>query len=293
MSAIDVLALYPWTFVSLVGLIGLLVGSFLNVVIYRLPVMMQRDGESQARAFLGFDDGSPGEVFNLAYPPSRCPGCTHKIRSWENIPLLSWAVLRGKCSSCNAPISARYPIIELAAGVLSTLVALKCGYSLACVFALFLMWACIALFMIDVDHMLLPDSIVMPGIWLGLCAGYFGLFTSLQNSFIGAVAGYLSFAIPAWLFTRLCGRDAMGAGDYKLMALFGAWLGWQMLPLIFLVSTVTAAIVGLTLARKRGGAFAFGPFIIIAGLVALFFGRDLSMWYFQANGLSIGATFFD
>lgn len=293
MSAIDVLAFYPWTFVSLVGLIGLLVGSFLNVVIYRLPVMMQRDWESQARALLCIEDGLQGEVFNLAFPASRCPGCTHKIRSWENIPLLSWAVLKGKCSSCKAPISARYPLIELIAGALSALVALKLGYSLSCLYALVLVWASIALFMIDFDHMLLPDSIVMPGIWLGLSAGYLGLFTSLENSFVGAVLGYLSFAFPSWLYSKLTGREGMGDGDFKLMALFGAWLGWQMLPLIFLISTVAAAIVGLTLSRMRSTPFAFGPFIIIAGIVALFFGHDLYTWYFQVNGLHIGATFFD
>ncbi|MGF6282142.1 leader peptidase (prepilin peptidase)/N-methyltransferase [Pseudomonas frederiksbergensis] len=292
MAAIDVLAFYPWTFAALIGLIGLLVGSFLNVVIYRLPVMMQRDCESQAREYLGLGDGSQGEVFNLAFPASQCPDCTHKIRSWENIPLLSWAVLRGKCSSCKAPISPRYPLVEVIAGALSALVALKFGYSLACVFALVLVWASIALFMIDVDHMLLPDSIVIPGVWLGLGAGYLGPFTSLENAFIGAVSGFLLFAIPAWVFLRLTGRDAMGDGDYKLMALFGAWLGWQMLPLVFLVSTVTAALVGLAFARSRGGKFAFGPFIILGGMVALFFGHDLYSWYFQVNGLHVGASFF-
>ncbi|MHC5195037.1 prepilin peptidase [Pseudomonas frederiksbergensis] len=293
MAAMDVLAFYPWTFAALVGFIGLLVGSFLNVVIYRLPVMMQRECESQAREFLGVDDGFPGEVFNLAFPASRCPGCAHKIRSWENIPLLSWAALKGKCSSCKSSIPARYPIIELITGILSAAVALKCGYSLTCLYALLLLWAGIVLFMIDVDHMLLPDSIVMPGIWLGLCAGYFGFFTSLQNSFLGAVAGYLSFAIPAVLYSWCSGRDAMGAGDYKLLAMFGAWLGWQMLPLIFLLSTVAAAVVGLTLVRARGMPFAFGPYIIVAGLVAFFFGHELYTWYFQVNGLHIGATFFD
>lgn len=207
--------------------------------------------------------------------------------------MLSWAALKGKCSSCKAPISARYPFIEFVAGTLSALVALRFGYSLACAFALVLAWASIALFMIDVDHMLLPDSIVMPGVWLGLGAGYLGLFTSLENAFVGAVAGFLSFAIPAWVFLRLTGRDAMGDGDYKLMALFGAWLGWQMLPLIFLVSTVTASVVGLAFARARGGKFAFGPFIMLGGMVALFLGHDLYMWYFQVNGLHVRASFFD
>lgn len=292
MSAISVLAFYPWTFVSLVGLIGLLVGSFLNVVIYRLPVMMQRDAESQARAYLGLDLGPRDKVFNLAFPRSCCPSCSHQIRSWENIPMLSWAMLRGRCSSCKAPISGRYPIIELATCVMSTFVAMRFGYRIDCFYALVLVWACIALFMIDVDHMLLPDAIVIPWIWIGLSAGYLEIFTSIQSSFVGAIAGYFLFAIPAWIYAMMTGREAMGVGDFKLMSLFGAWLGWQMLPLIFLISSIAAAIAGLVIARKGSVPFAFGPFIIIAAMVALFSGHDLYAWYFRINGLHMTANFF-
>lgn len=289
----EAVALSPVLYVAAVALIGLLVGSFLNVVIHRLPVMMEREWQDQAREILNIKVDKSPEVFNLARPCSRCPGCGHQIRPWENMPILSWLMLRGRCSSCRVPISIRYPLIELSSALLSGLVAFKFGYGVQCLSVLLLVWLSIAVAMIDLDHQLLPDAIVQPAIWLGLGMGYLGVFTSLGSSLIGAVAGYLSFAVPAWVFAKVTGRVGMGDGDFKLMALFGAWLGWQMLPIIFLFASIAAVIVGVALRRLRNEPYPFGPFIVVAGLVALFFGHDLYAWYAHENGIHIGAAFFE
>jgi leader peptidase (prepilin peptidase)/N-methyltransferase len=292
MSASELSLLYPAFFIGAVGLLGLLVGSFLNVLVYRLPIMMEREWQSQAREVLSLEADTQAEVFNLAQPCSRCPGCGHQVRPWENIPVLSWIMLRGRCSSCKQSISLRYPLVECFSALLSSLVAAKFGYGPTCLAMLVLAWGSIALVMIDFDHQLLPDSIVQPGIWIGLGIGYMGFLTSLSSSFIGVILGYLSFALPAWLYSKVTGRDGMGDGDFKLMALFGAWLGWQMLPLIFLLSSLAAAIAGVLLGRMRDESYPFGPFIIVAGFVALFFGHDLYAWYAHANGFRLDKSFF-
>lgn len=293
MSVSEVAQLYPTFYIGAVGVLGLLVGSFLNVLVYRLPIMMEREWQKQASDFLSLEVDRPSEVFSLARPCSRCPDCGHQVRPWENIPVVSWLILRGRCSFCRQSISARYPLIEIFSALISCLVAAKFGYSAACFAVLLLSWASIALAMIDLDHQLLPDSIVQPGIWIGLGLGYMGVLTSLGSSFIGAIVGYLSFAVPAWIYSKVRGRAGMGDGDFKLMALFGAWLGWQMLPIIFLLSSIAFAATGVVLVRKRDEPYPFGPFIIAAGMTALFFGHDLYSWYALANGIHIRGAFFE
>lgn len=289
---LELLRLNPGAFALLVGIFGLLVGSFLNVVICRLPVMLQRDLRRDARYVLDLEiENQPR--FNLAIPNSRCPCCDHAIRPWENLPVLSWLALRGRCSDCKAKISMRYPVIELATGLLSLFTAWHFGFGVQCVFALVMVWGGIALFMIDLDTMLLPDSIVLPGIWIGLVGAYFGIFSTLDNALIGACAGYLAFAIPAWLFSVITGRSGMGAGDFKLLALFGAWLGWQALPIIVLLSAVSGSIIGLIAVRRGGEPYPFGPFIIVAGFLAMFYGHEIYAMYSHVTGVAIGAKFFD
>nr|WP_011922913.1 A24 family peptidase [Pseudomonas fluorescens]CAM96136.1 putative type 4 prepilin-like proteins leader peptide processing enzyme [Pseudomonas fluorescens SBW25] len=295
MTTLHLLKLYPAVFAILVGIVGLMVGSFLNVVVYRLPVMMKRSWLQDARAALQME-ATPSEPFNLAIPNSRCPSCGHSIKPWENIPLLSWLLLGRKCSGCRSPISARYPIVELVTAGLSFCTAWRFGYGAETCFALLMVWGGTALFLIDLDEMLLPDTIVIPGIWVGLAASFLGLFSTLQDGFIGAVTGYLLLALPAFIFQAITGRQGMGNGDFKLLALFGAWLGWQALPLIILVSAVAASIVGLIAGlgvKSRSEPFPFGPFIIAGGLLALFFDHELYTLYGHVAGVNIGALLFD
>lgn len=295
MTTLHLLKLYPAGFAILVGIVGLMVGSFLNVVVYRLPVMMKRSWLQDARAALQME-ATPSEPFNLAIPNSRCPSCGHSIKPWENIPLLSWLLLGRKCSGCRSPISARYPIVELVTAGLSFCTAWRFGYGAETCFALLMVWGGTALFLIDLDEMLLPDTIVIPGIWVGLAASFLGLFSTLQDGFIGAVTGYLLLALPAFIFQAITGRQGMGNGDFKLLALFGAWLGWQALPLIILVSAVAASIVGLIAGlgvKSRSEPFPFGPFIIAGGLLALFFDHELYTLYGHVAGVNIGALLFD
>ncbi|NMY12083.1 Type 4 prepilin-like proteins leader peptide-processing enzyme [Pseudomonas veronii 1YdBTEX2] len=295
MTTMHLLKLYPSAFAILVGIVGLLVGSFLNVVVYRLPEMMKRSWLQEARDTLHMEP-APTEPFNLAVPNSRCPSCGHSIKPWENIPIFSWILLRGKCSSCRTPISSRYPIVEVVTAGLSFATAWRFGYGAETCFALLMIWGGTALFLIDLDEMVLPDTIVIPGIWLGLAASYLGLFSTLQDGFIGAVTGYLLLALPALTFQMITGRQGMGNGDFKLLALFGAWLGWQSLPLIILVSAVAASIVGIIVGlgvRSRSEPFPFGPFIIAGGLLALFFDHELYTLYGHVTGVNIGALLFD
>lgn len=295
MTTLYLLKLYPAVFAILVGIVGLLVGSFLNVVVYRLPEMMKRSWLQDARAALQME-AVPTEPFNLAVPNSRCPSCGHSIKPWENIPLLSWFMLKGKCAGCRSAISARYPIVELVTAGVSFATAWRFGYGAETFFGLLMVWGGTALFLIDLDEMLLPDTIVIPGIWVGLAASYLELFSTLQDGFIGAVTGYLLLALPALIFQTITGRQGMGNGDFKLLALFGAWLGWQALPLIILVSAVAASIVGLIAGlgvKSRSEPFPFGPFIIAGGLIALFFDHELYTLYGHVAGVNIGALLFD
>ncbi len=283
MMLIDYLASHVLAFVLSAALLGLLVGSFLNVVIYRLPIMMQREWRAQALEYLECPPEQISERFNLLLPSSRCPHCGHRIRSWENIPLLSWLALRGKCSSCQALISSRYPLVELACGLLSGYVAWHFGFTWEAGAMLLLTWGLVAMSMIDIDHQLLPDSLVLPLLWLGLILNNFGLFVSLESALWGAVAGYLSLWSVYWLFKLVTGKEGMGYGDFKLLAMLGAWGGWQVLPLTILLSSVVGAVLGTILLRVRRAESStpipFGPYLAIAGWIALLWGDRITESY--------------
>lgn len=274
----------PLTFTFLAGLIGLLVGSFLNVVIHRLPKMMEREWQQQCAELNGQTlDASPS--YNLIVPRSACPHCNHAISALENIPVISYLFLRGKCAGCAAPISPRYPIVEAVSGLLSAYAAWHFGFGLAGVAAIILVWALIALTFIDFDTQLLPDSITLPLLWLGLLLNLSGTFTSLPNALIGAVAGYLILWSVYWAFKLTTGKEGMGYGDFKLLAALGAWLGWTMLPLIILLSSLVGAVVGVALIifakHGRNIPIPFGPYLAGGGLIALFWGQALTQSYLQ------------
>jgi len=282
---LELVAGHVLAFVLSAALLGLLIGSFLNVVIYRLPIMMQREWRAQALEYLECPPEQISERFNLLLPSSRCPHCDHRIRSWENIPLVSWLALRGKCSSCRAPISSRYPLVELACGLLSGYVAWHFGFTWQAGAMLLLTWGLVAMSMIDIDHQLLPDSLVLPLLWLGLILNSFGLFVSLESALGGAVAGYLSLWSVYWLFKLVTGKEGMGYGDFKLLAMLGAWGGWQVLPLTILLSSVVGAVLGTILLRvqraESSTPIPFGPYLAIAGWIALLWGDRITESYLQ------------
>lgn len=288
MPLIDLLASHALAFVFCALVLGLVVGSFLNVVIYRLPKMMLRDWQAQAREVLELPADGPAETFNLVLPNSRCPYCSHEIKPWENIPLLSWLALRGKCSSCKAPISARYPLVELACGLISAYVAWHYGFGWQAGAVLLLSWGLLTMSLIDFDHQLLPDSLVLPLLWLGLIVNHFGLITSLEDALWGAVAGYLSLWSVYWLFKLVTGKEGMGYGDFKLLAMLGAWGGWQILPLTILLSSLVGALLGVLILKlrraERGTPIPFGPFLAIAGWIALLWGEKITGAYLQFAG---------
>ncbi len=289
MDLFDLLAQSPVFFTGTVFALGLLVGSFLNVVILRLPVMMERDWQAQAREFLDLEPPEQQAPLSLARPASRCPQCGHAIRWYENIPLFSYLWLRGRCSACAAAIGLRYPLVELLTAVLSAVVAWHFGFGWQAGAALLLTWALIALSVIDVDHQLLPDGITLPFLWLGLLLSLFPLFADTRDSLIGAIAGYLSLWTVYQLFRLLTGKEGMGFGDFKLLALLGAWLGWQALPMIVLLSSAVGAVLGGTLllvqGRDRNTTIPFGPYLAIAGWIALLWGDPLSRAYLRWSGL--------
>ncbi|NOZ36495.1 MAG: prepilin peptidase [Gammaproteobacteria bacterium] len=274
-------------------LLGLIVGSFLNVVIYRLPIMLKRGWKSECLAFLAEEEAkSPppnGEqdtpVFNLNTPRSRCPQCGHAIASWENIPVISYLFLGGRCAHCKTAIPLRYPAIELFTAILTLACAWHFGLSLNTAFAILLSWALIALAFIDLDEQYLPDSITQPLLWLGLLLNTQNLFTDLESAVIGAAAGYLILWSVYMLFKKLTGKEGMGFGDFKLLAMLGAWLGWQMLPAIILLSSIVGALIGIFLIasnrHQRGIPIPFGPFLAAAGWIALLWGDNLNHAYLQ------------
>lgn len=288
MQLINTLAGNLPAFVLLASLIGLLIGSFLNVVIYRLPVMMQRDWRQQAREILELPEEPKQGTFNLILPHSCCPHCGHQIRPWENIPVVSYLFLRGKCSGCKSPISARYPLVELACGLLSGYVAYHFGFGWQAAGVLVLTWGLLAMSMIDCDHQLLPDSLVLPLLWLGLIANHDGLFASLEDALWGAAAGYLSLWAVYWVFKLLTGKEGMGYGDFKLLAMLGAWGGWQILPLTILLSSLVGAVLGMIMLRLRNQETStpipFGPYLAIAGWIALLWGDQITGTYLQFVG---------
>jgi len=272
----------PAFFVGCILVLGLLVGSFLNVVIYRLPKIMEREWQTFC-AELAEQTPATTETFNLVTPRSRCPSCATPVHALDNIPLLSYALLRGKCRHCAAPISSRYPIIEALTGLLSAYIAWRFGVSAMTFAALVFCWSLIALTFIDADTQLLPDQITQPLIWLGLLMNLGGLFTDLPSALIGATAGYLSLWSIYWLFKLITGKEGMGYGDFKLLAAIGAWLGWSMLPVVILLSSLVGAIVGISLIvfarHARSQPIPFGPYLAGGGLIALFWGQDLTQAY--------------
>jgi leader peptidase (prepilin peptidase) / N-methyltransferase len=263
-----------------VFLLGLFIGSFLNVVVHRLPIMMQRQWQTEIAEFRN-EEIPEHPRFNLMVPRSRCPHCGHQITAEENIPVISWLALRGRCSACKAGISARYPLVELATGLLSVLVFLALGPSMKMLAALPLTWALISLTLIDFDTQLLPDSITLPLLWAGLLLNMQGLFVSLSSAVMGATLGYLSLWSVYWLFKLATGKEGMGHGDFKLLAALGAWLGALSLPVIILLSSLVGTCIGMAylVIRKESTPFAFGPYIAIAGFIALLWGEPLVKWY--------------
>ncbi|MEJ2574284.1 MAG: A24 family peptidase [Gammaproteobacteria bacterium] len=284
----------PWTFTLLIALLGLLVGSFLNVVAYRLPLMMERAWRAQCRQLLDTPEApSPSvekaEPFNLMTPRSRCPHCGHAISAMENIPVISYLWLRGRCAACGKPISARYPLVESATALLSGVTAWHFGFGWAAGAALLLTWALIALTLIDYDHQLLPDDITLPFLWIGLLLSLYGIFTDSTSSIIGGVAGYLSLWTVYILFKWATGKEGMGYGDFKLLAMLGTWMGWQALPVIIILSSVVGAAVGITLivfrGRDRNIPIPFGPYLATAGWLALLWGHDITHRYLSLVGV--------
>lgn len=271
--------LEPVASTALAAVVGLVVGSFLNVVIHRLPKMMEHGWMAECAELRG-EAPPPAEKLTLATPRSRCPQCGHAISALENIPVLSFLFLRGRCRACQAPISLRYPLVEALSGVLSGYAIWRFGISWAGIGALFFVWCMIALTFIDFDTQLLPDSITLPLLWAGLLLNLNGTFTDLRSAVIGAAAGYLSLWSVYWAFKLATGKEGMGYGDFKLLAAIGAWLGWKMLPLAILASSMVGAVVGIALivlARHgRNIPIPFGPYLAAAALIALFWGKPLT-----------------
>lgn len=291
MTYIELFETYPLLLISGAVILGLLVGSFLNVVIYRLPVMMEKEWTSECRLILELDD-SPQEqpTFNLAQPNSHCPNCKHEIKPWQNIPVFSYAWLKGKCGNCSTPISLRYPLIEALTGLMSGIIVWQLGFTPLALAGLFFTWALISLTMIDADTKLLPDQITLPLLWLGLLINLLGFNVDLQSAVLGAIFGYLSLWSVYWAFKLLTGKEGMGYGDFKLLAALGAWMGWQALPVIILLSSLVGAILGiliLTLNKQgKDTALPFGPYLAAAGWITFLWGDQITAAYLQYAGLN-------
>jgi len=276
----------PWLFFTAVTLSSLAVGSFLNVVIYRLPIMLKSEWRSECQEFLELEqDTKPAEIFNLSKPDSSCPSCGHKIAIWENIPVISYLFLRGKCSECGTHISFQYPAIEIITTLLSVAVAMKFGVSIETLLGMILTWCLIALTMIDAKTQLLPDNITLPLLWLGILVNISDIFTDLESSVIGAVAGYLILWTVYKLFKFFTGKEGMGYGDFKLLALLGAWMGWLMLPQIILLSSLVGAVIGISMIlltrHDKNLPIPFGPYLAIAGWIAFMWGSDINRIWFN------------
>jgi leader peptidase (prepilin peptidase)/N-methyltransferase len=284
----EYLTLYPLAFVITALVLGLVIGSFLNVVIWRLPKMLEREWRTQAHDVLGLPGETPLPTYNLLLPHSQCPHCAHRIRAWENIPVLSYLLLRGRCSNCAIPISKRYPLTELACGLLSAFIAWHFGFGWPACLLLVLTWGLLAMSLIDAEHQLLPDVLVLPLLWLGLIVNSFELFVPLHDALWGAVAGYMALWSVFWLFKLVTGKDGIGHGDFKLLAMLGAWGGWQVLPLTILLSSLVGAILGMILLRLRDAKTStpipFGPYLAIAGWIALLWGGQITDFYWQFVG---------
>lgn len=273
----------PLVLALLGGLLGLCIGSFLNVVIHRLPRMMDQEWYAEAQEIVANNPAPSGEVVTLVRPRSRCPHCGTPIAAWQNIPLVSYLLLRGRCGHCKAPIGLRYPIVEILGGLMAGYAAWHFGLSWQAAAAMFFCWAALALTFIDLDTQYLPDSITLPLLWLGLLANLQGVFTDLPSAVIGAVAGYMTLWSVYWLFKLTTGKEGMGYGDFKLLGAIGAWFGWQVLPFVILASSVIGALVGISLIlfarHKRETPIPFGPYLAGAGIAALFWGKTLTESY--------------
>ena len=274
---------YPVLFFGTLFVLGSMIGSFLNVVIYRLPVMMQREWRHDCLEFLEQAQDSEVEKFNLSVPRSRCGSCGHQITAMENIPLISYLVLGGKCSACKTSISPQYPLVEVFTGIVSVIIGWHFGVSLQTLAALFLSWGLIAASGIDIGHKLLPDSITLPLLWLGILLSFFNVFISLEDSVIGAMAGYMSLWTVFILFKVVTGKEGMGHGDFKLLAMLGAWLGWKPLFVVILTSSVVGATIGISMIllkkTERGTQIPFGPYLAAAGWMTLLWGDELMHFY--------------
>lgn len=288
---IDTLKDMPAVYLAGAGVLGLVVGSFLNVVIHRLPLMMERQWRRQCREFLDEApaDHAPEARLDLISPPSQCPHCGHPIGAAENIPVISYLLLRGRCRACGGPISARYPVVELGTALLSLIVVWQLGLTWAAGAALVLTWSLICLSVIDIDHQMLPDAITLPVLWLGLLISLPGLFVDSHTSIIGAACGYLALWLIYKAFKWLTGKEGMGYGDFKLLAMLGAWLGWKVLPLVILLSSVVGAATGIAMivvrGRDRNIPIPFGPYLAAAGWLALLWGDGIIHGYFALMGI--------
>lgn len=286
----ELLSSSPLALVLLAGVLGLLVGSFLNVVGHRLPIMMERHWASECAELNKAEAQRDNQVYNLTTPRSACPACGHKITALENIPILSYLFLRGKCRGCGVKISPQYPVVEAISGLLSVFIAWHFGYGWQTLTALFFTWALIALTIIDLKKQLLPDSITLPLLWAGLIINLGHVFTDIESSVLGAVFGYLSLWSIYHLFRLLTGKEGMGYGDFKLLAALGAWLGWQALPIIIILSSLVGAVVGITMIlfkrQQRGQPIPFGPFLAAAGLLTMIWGKQITDAYLRFSGLA-------
>ncbi|MBO1256436.1 prepilin peptidase [Alteromonas sp. 5E99-2] len=287
----------PWFFYSVIIVVSLMVGSFLNVVIYRLPIMMERSFKYECNAYFNADENeaanaknvaAPQDTFNLAKPDSTCPHCKHAIRAWENIPVVSYLFLKGKCSQCKSPISVRYPLVELTTALLSLWVAYFFGPGYAALAAVLVTWFLIAMSGIDLDTMYLPDQLTLPLLWFGLAlslAGDNGLFISPSDAILGAIFGYLSLWSIYWLFKLITGKEGMGYGDFKLLAALGAFTGWQGLPIIILLSSLVGAVVGITIIvtqnKDKNLQIPYGPYLAAAGWLTLMYAQPITDLYFS------------
>jgi leader peptidase (prepilin peptidase) / N-methyltransferase len=291
MSIIQALEQSPVFFHLSIGILGLLVGSFLNVVVYRLPIMLQKVWRQECLAFLEQEDSQPttSEVFNLSQPRSRCPSCGHPISALDNIPVISYLFLRGRCKSCKTPISIRYPSVELTTALLSIIISVQLGPSIQTGVALLFTWALICLTLIDFDTQLLPDSITLPLLWFALFVSLFNVFVTPETALIGALVGYLTLWSVFWLFKLATGKEGMGYGDFKLLAAIGALLGWEMLPQVIMLSAFVGATVGLILiavkGRDKNTPIPFGPYLSIAAFIALIWGEKINTTYLKFVGL--------
>ncbi|MFM1895816.1 MAG: hypothetical protein RLZZ385_890 [Pseudomonadota bacterium] len=292
MALFELLSANTGVLLAFAMVLGLLVGSFLNVVVYRLPIMLQREWKSQCCEFLELgtdavttdDPTAQFSTFNLVKPDSHCPVCKQPVKPWQNIPVLSYLLLKGRCANCKTPISWRYPTVEFITGLASGLVALTFGATWLTLALLILTWSLIALTLIDVDHQLLPDNITIPLLWLGLLISALGLgLTTLQDAVAGAIAGYLVLWVFFWTFKLLTGKEGMGYGDFKLLAALGAWMGWQSLLPIVILSSLVGAAYGIAMIalfkRDRSQPMPFGPYLAGAGFIMLIWGPSLTSWY--------------